>query len=284
MRRILAATVVTLCVAMGSVAAAAEVTFVLNSGERHSGTLVYHRGTNIGLIMNGKERSFPMSEIAAILYAPGDPSNDELSQLPVSDAPAELERHTLVLRNGRVLKGKVYHWESNAVIFDTTAGRATYQANDVARLYLSGPPAQRVFGGGNQQVAGEGGRGFGRGGRRGEAQATVRVEANRPWTDTGLVVQPGERIAFSVNGTVTFGKDMTAGPDGNKDMPANANYPVRTMSVGGLVGRVGNGRPFAIGSTRTPIEMPNGGRLMLGVNDDALEDNSNGFDVQIYRR
>jgi hypothetical protein len=77
---------------------------------------------------------------------------------------------------------------------------------------------------------------------------------------------------------------MTAGPDGNKDLPPNASYPVRSMPVGGLIGRVGNGRPFAIGSTRAPIDMPDGGRLFLGVNDDHLEDNSDGFDVQIFRR
>ena len=34
----------------------------------------------------------------------------------------------------------------------------------------------------------------------------------------------------------------------------------------------------------TPIEMPGAGRLMLGVNDDDLQDNSDGFDVQIFRR
>ena len=161
--RVTFATVLTLCVAMVSLAAAAEVTFVLNSGERQSGTLVYHRGTNIGLIQNGRERTFPVREVAAILYTGGDPSNEEVSQLPTSDNPPELERHTLVLRNGRILHGKVYHWETDSVIFDTTAGRGTYHANDVARLYLSGPPARRVFArpAGQPPVAGNQGRGRG---------------------------------------------------------------------------------------------------------------------------
>jgi hypothetical protein len=76
---------------------------------------------------------------------------------------------------------------------------------------------------------------------------------------------------------------MNTGPDGDKNLPARASYPVRDMPVGGLIGRVGNGRPFAIGSTRAPITMPNGGRLFLAVNDDDIRDNSGGFDVQIYR-
>src|SRR6187397_3214030 len=143
-RRIAAATVGMLCFVMVGLAAA-DVTFVLNSGERQSGQLVYHTGTNIGLIQNGNERTFPVSDVAVIIYNDGDPSPGELNQLPTSDNPPELERHTLVLRNGRVLHGKVYHWNSDEVLFDTTSGRGTYNAGDIARLYLSGPPARSVF-------------------------------------------------------------------------------------------------------------------------------------------
>ena len=291
MRQFFAATFVTLCLGAGTVASAAEVTFVMNNGDRHTGQLFYDTGTNVGVIANGRKQLYPVREIAVILYAAGDPSRDELNQLPTSGNPPELERHTLVMRDGRILKGKVYHWETDTVTFDTTSGRATYNANEVARLYLNGPPARNVFNNilsapSASQPAATAGRGWGRGrgGPVGEPQARVRVEANRPWTDTGLVVQPGERISFNVDGTVTFGANMTAGPDGNKDLPPNSRYPVPSMAVGGLVARVGNGRPFPIGSTRGPIDMPNGGRLYLGVNDDQLEDNSNGFDVQVYRR
>ena len=161
-RRIAAATVGVLCFAMVSLAAAADVTYVLNSGERQSGQLVYHTGTNIGLIQNGNERTFPVSDVAVILYNDGDPSANELNQLPTSDNPPELERHMLVLRNGRVLHGKVYHWNSDSVLFDTTSGRGTYNASDIARLYLSGPPARRVFSGwNNPPLAGNNGRGRG---------------------------------------------------------------------------------------------------------------------------
>jgi PA-IL-like protein. len=284
MRRKLAATVIALCLGVAGVATAADVTFVLTSGERQSGQLVYHTGTNISLIQNGRERSFPVSEVAAIIYNDGDPNQNEIGQLPTSDNPPELERHTLVMRDGRVLHGKVYHWNPDNVVFDTTSGRGTYNANDVARLYLSGPPARRVFAGDNNPSLAGTMRGRGRrGGRMGEPVATARVEANRQWTDTGLVVQPGERISFGTNGTISFGRDMNTGADGDKNLPPRANYPVRDMAVGGLIGRVGNGRAFAIGSTRTPITMPAGGRLFLGVNDDDLSDNSGGFDVEIYR-
>ena len=291
-RRIAAATVGVLCFAMVGLAAAANVTYVMNNGERHSGQLVYHKDLNLGLVENGSERSFPISEVAAIIYNDGDPSARELDQLPTSDNPPELERHTLVLRNGRVLHGKVYHWNPDEVLFDTTSGRGTYNANDIARLYLSGPPARRVFGGGNnnESVAGNNGRGrgFGRGRGNGNAggqpQATIRVEANTRWTDTGLIVQPGERISFSTNGTIEFGRGMSTGPDGDKGMGPRPGYAIRDMPVGGLIGRVGNGAPFAVGSTNTPISMPAGGRLFLGVNDDDYRDNNGGYDVGVFRR
>jgi hypothetical protein len=278
MRRIVAAGVITFCLAMAGVASAAEVTFVLTTGERQTGTLVYHRGTNISLMRDGRERSYPLRDVAVIIYNDGDPAASELDQLPTSDNPPELERHMLVLRNGRVLKGKVYHWNPDNVVFDTTAGRGTHNAGDVARLYLSGPPARRVFTGRSQQQIAGGGEG------RGPGQASVRVEANRRWTDTGLIVRRGERIAFDTSGTISFGKDMNAGPDGNKDIGTRTEYPVRGMPVGGLIGRVGTGAPFAIGSTSAAIEMRNSGRLFLGVNDDIYDDNSGAFDVNIHRQ
>ena len=86
-RRIAAATVGVLCFAMVGLAAAANVTYVLNNGERHSGQLVYHKDLNLGLVENGSEQSFPISEVAAIIYNDGDPSARELDQLPTSDNP-----------------------------------------------------------------------------------------------------------------------------------------------------------------------------------------------------
>jgi len=293
-RRIAAATVVTVCLAWASMAAAANVTYVMKNGDRHSGSLVYHKDLNLGLIVNGQEQTYPISDIAAILYDGSAPSQDELAQLPTSDNPPELERHMLVLRGGRILHGKVYHWDPDDVIFDTTAGRGTYNAGDVARLYLTGPAARNVLSGSTQPtVAGNAGRGRGYGrGRRGDysganmgqAQMTAHVPANQPWIDTGLLVRQGEPIAFSTSGTIEFGRNMTSGPEGNSGLAPRPGYPLRNASVGTLIGRVGNSAPFVIGAATTPIPMPADGRLYLGVNDDDYRDNTGTFDVQIYRR
>jgi len=50
-----------------------------------------------------------------------------------------------------------------------------------------------------------------------------------------------------------------------------------------LIGRVGNGQPFAIGA-ETDVTMPASGRLYLGVNDDYVRDNTGDFIVEMWNR
>ena len=58
-------------------------------------------------------------------------------------------------------------------------------------------------------------------------------------------------------------------------------YPLPVMQAGALIGRVGTGQPFPIGSQQTPIQMPSDGTLQLGINDDYFGDNSGAFTVTI---
>jgi hypothetical protein len=58
---------------------------------------------------------------------------------------------------------------------------------------------------------------------------------------------------------------------------------VPSIGVGGLIGRVGTGAPFAIGSNSQLISMPTNGRLYLGINDKSTGDNSGTFTVTIVR-
>jgi hypothetical protein len=62
-----------------------------------------------------------------------------------------------------------------------------------------------------------------------------------------------------------------------------AGAPLPTVAAGGLIGRIGNGAPFAIGD-QASVPMPNAGLLYLAVNDDELSDNSGAFIVQLGRR
>src|SRR5712691_10234491 len=111
----------------------------------------------------------------------------------------------------------------------------------------------------------------------GSTRVTITVDAKHPWVDSGLIVRKGEPLLFRVDGTIRWGRepDQVAGPDGHGAKPGK-------LGKGGLIGRVGyNGKPFPIGSTRTPIVMPKSGKLFLGINDFIFGDNAGSFAVTI---
>jgi hypothetical protein len=113
----------------------------------------------------------------------------------------------------------------------------------------------------------------------------VRVDAKQAWTDTGITVVAGDHVVFNASGQIAFGQTagQTADPNGN---PAEqrANYPVPNVPVGALIGRVGNSAPFAVGMQTQPLPMPASGRLMLGINDNELADNSGFYTVTVTKQ
>jgi hypothetical protein len=107
--------------------------------------------------------------------------------------------------------------------------------------------------------------------------ATVNVDATHPWVDSGVTVRKGDRLLFVADGTIRWGSksDQVAGPEGH-------GAKAGKLGAGGLIGRVGyNGKPFPIGSVRTPIAMPATGKLFLGINDFIFADNAGAFAVTI---
>jgi PA-IL-like protein len=259
------------------VSARAEVTFVLRDGQRQSGQLTHRVGTgDLGVTVDGRERMFQFEDIAMIQFMPGDPPKAELEKLPTADNPPERERHMLVLRSGETMHGKYHGFDGDQMTFDvwnSSGGvdRRTVSLGSVARLYVSAPGSRSVFNtilSSPQSVANK---------------TVVRVEANRTWTDTGILVRSGDRIAFSVSGQIQIAPRTTVGPDGDPNSPGRSSYPVRMMNSGGLVARVGNSAAFPIGGTANQIEMPATGRLLLGINDDNFRDNGGAFEVTIGR-
>ena len=97
-------------------------------------------------------------------------------------------------------------------------------------------------------------------------------------------MKAGDLVAFQGTGTVNFGTGSTqsAGVDGKSDT-RSPNYPVSAMPVGGLIGKVANSAPFPVGGNQQAIRMPANGRLMLGVNDNEMGDNSGFFSVVVTR-
>ncbi len=258
-------------------------TFVLRNGDRVNGELTYKGGTTYTL--NG--RDYPSSDVAVIAFVPDDPAAAELRQIPrVDNNPSELERHVFVTRDGQVIFGKLYHISADGetITYDRReGGRHDISANQLARVYINPAGARNVYAGilrnarGAVATSGVSGNSGG-----------ITVNGNQPWTDTGIDVKAGDQVAFVSSGQIRIASgnapEAAAGPDGSSgfNAPRN-NYPVPAMAVGGLIGRVGTGAPFPIGSNNQRIRMPANGRLNLGVNDDGFGDNSGAFNVTVIR-
>jgi hypothetical protein len=273
-RRFLAFSLVT--ASLGAVALANHpATFVLRNGDRVSGELSYKGGT--AYTLNGKD--YESSDIALIEFTPGEPTAAELQQIPtVDNNPSEHERHVFVTRSGEVIRGKIYHIsaDGNTITFDRNGGgRQDISADQLARVYVNPAGARQVYSRilSTAAPAAVATSGF-----------TVRVPANQAWTDTGITVNAGDRITFQASGEITYGRSpgQTASPDGGQER--RPNYPDPSVPVGALIGRIGNGKPFGIGTQTQPLPMPAAGRLILGVNDNELGDNGGFFNVVISKQ
>jgi PA-IL-like protein len=281
-RRLIATVALVGCAGIYALAANERATFILANGQRKSGELVHHGGNDYNLIdnnlnlgNNGKEESIAQDRVAVIDFGGGQPSANELQSIPGSG-------HFLVLRNGQTQNGQFVNIaHGNTLLWKNASGdQQQYAVTDVARVYLNPQAARVAFNAPAATAVGTSG-----------AAAVplnpgeIRVDANQAWTDTGVTVKKGDRVAFRANGQIAYGQSpgMNAGPDGNAELK-QPNYPVPVMPVGGLIAKVGNSAPFPIGSNTQPIVMPADGRLMLGVNDNELGDNSGYFIVAVNRQ
>jgi len=286
MRQFISAVALVACAAGSAWAANERATLILTSGERQSGAVVHHGGNDANVIDNqfnlaldtGQERSYPTDQVAVIDFAGGQPAATELQQIPASG-------QFLVLRNGQSQPGTFVNMlHGDMLVWRNESGQEQqYAIRDVARVYLNPQAARVAYNAVNTTPSAVG--------TSGSAASTptqpgeVRVQANQAWTDTGIQVHKGDRVSFRATGEITFGQSagQTAGPDGNGAM-RQQNYPVPVMPVGGLIGKVDNAPAFPIGSNTQPIVMPADGRLMLGVNDNEISDNSGYFSVIVTRQ
>ena len=278
--------------AAATVVAATDVTFVMKNGQRMSGAFVYHHDANYNLIINGQERVIPSDDIALIEFVPGDPPAGEIAALSTDGNPPEHDRHMLAFRDGRTLRGKIYDFQGDRILIDARDGsgqitRQTYSMGEVARLYVSAPASRDLF----PDTGRDRFQGRGRGRARGQQDLpqptnvsgpTVRVDARSAWTDTGIDVRRGDQVSFSTTGEIMIDPRIRTGADGTQSV-GTPDIPVRTLGVGGLIGRVGKSEAFAIGANTQSITMPASGRLFLGVNDNRFNDNSGFFNVTIRR-
>jgi len=114
-------------------------------------------------------------------------------------------------------------------------------------------------------------------------QRAVLVNADRPWTDTGITVRAGDVFRFDPTGVIEWGPGRQDGPGGEVNSPTNRNRPMANQPGGALIGRIGTGSGdmFYVGADRGTFRARTSGRLYLGVNDDYLQDNSGAFRVVV---
>jgi len=98
--------------------------------------------------------------------------------------------------------------------------------------------------------------------------------------NTGITVRKGQRLSFTTTGNVQLSGDTNdvANADGSKNARYAPNAPMRNVLAGALIGKIGNGQPFAIGN-QPVLVAPGTGVLMLSVNDDSFGDNVGNFQV-----
>ncbi|HLA79216.1 MAG TPA: hypothetical protein VJU18_16690 [Vicinamibacteria bacterium] len=190
---------------------------------------------------------------------------------------------TLVLRNGRRVRGELVSVRSGRIEFDEDNGRRLrYDTDEVDRIEFDSRrdryrDRDTTYRRDDDEVIHETGR------PRGMRERSVSVSASEPWTDTGIEVRSGQRIYFSASGRVTWGQDRRDGPEGERGSPRNPGRPIPNRPGAALIAKVGSsGDPFFVGSDESAIRIRSSGRLFLGINDDFLQDNSGNFRVIVY--
>ena len=115
-------------------------------------------------------------------------------------------------------------------------------------------------------------------------KVTVKVLADNSsngWTNSGWVVQKGQKIRIVGNGRVSLGDGRYANPSGIASLPDTGKL-MPNQATGALIAVVGddNNEFIFVGNSRE-FTATRDGALFLGVNEGNLDDNSGTFDVRI---
>lgn len=119
-------------------------------------------------------------------------------------------------------------------------------------------------------------------------ERTIIINANQPWTDTNIPIEPNMTIEIVAEGQIAYGVSRTTGPNGTRSASLNTSqYPVQTAGVGALIAKIRyldghDSDVIFIGSRNQAHTGRNdNGHLWLGVNDDNYRDNSGSYRVTV---
>jgi hypothetical protein len=293
MRRYLLLTAaVVVGVSVGLAAASERATLVLTTGERISGVVVFHTDartniradTQVFTLLNpdGNEVEVAVHQVVAIEFVGGQPATSELDAL-VNDT------QLLALRDGGTRHGRLIDLiGGDTVRWEDDRGREDLPIMQVARIYLNAAGARTAFN--YQPVVGVVAAAPVRAPMPAQTSRVralttdVTVRGTDRWTDSGIQLRSGQGVLCMTTGDIRIRQnDNDVVTAAGRGVAAGAGFPLASAPVGALIGRINNGAPFLIGGEPWLLLMPASGRLMLGINDNAFDDNSGAFTVAVSR-
>ena len=265
----------------GAAGAQEQATVLKRDGTRVSGRFeAWNRNTNTLYVRVslGDQRIIPFGD-AAVVEVGGNAEN-----LPAGEI--DLARggdHIFVLRSGQVIRGRLLNIEGGEgsgkddeprmLAFKPVDGaERRIRFSELQRLYFGNFPSSLATSTPAPAIV-----------EPAVPAGAIRVAANTGWVNTGVVVRRNDRIQFSADGQVQLSPDPEdkAGSAGSLKGRYAPNAPAPTLLAGALIGRIGNGPPFAIGDQTQPLPAPGAGQLSLAVNDDQTADNQGAFVITV---
>jgi hypothetical protein len=286
--RLLTLVLAVLAVDSAAVFAQERVTVVKRNSERVAGFFddwVRATDTVYVRVSQNDQQRIGMGNIL-LIAAEGAANNLPATEIEAAHGPD----HLLVTQNAEVLIGRLVNIEGGdgsaqpnerrSVTFRTTAGgERRFPFTEIRRIYLgnypratAAAPAPAPAPPPTAATA-----------PTPVPEGSVRVPANQQWTATNIVIRRGDRVLFTPEGEIQLSgeADDKASANGSLKGRTAPNAPMPGVLAGALIGRIGNGAPFAIGNQSLPLPMSGDGPLWLGINDDAVGDNSGQLAVRV---
>ena len=252
----------------GTAYAQESATLTLRNGDKVSGQLMDLGGVGYTVSVNGTERHIAQNDVAVIDFGGGSMSD--------ADWAAFTGTSKVILRNGQSFDGSLYDIGGSSPLrltIRTANGEREVASNEVARIVISRP---------NNVAVATSGAGIA---NTPAVAGAITVNANQPWTSTGISFKKGQRINLAITGEVQLSDDVNdvANAFGAKSGRKIANGLIQNGPAGALIGKMGaNGVAFPIGGA-TYIVAPADGVLFLGVNDDGFGDNRGNYQVVVTK-
>lgn len=119
--------------------------------------------------------------------------------------------------------------------------------------------------------------------RQNKRKKTIVIKGKQNWLDTGINVNIGQEVLFSVTGFINIDENTRVFQNGELKLTLNKTKPLPHHPTGAVISKIGErGKPFYVGNDKAPFHMTRKNRLYIGINDFNFEDNSGSFKITIY--